>query len=69
VLSFFGLLNVPMSWGIMLNTTQVTGYILRGLDYWWLVIPPGLAVSLLATAFFLVSRAMDEIVNPRLRSR
>jgi peptide/nickel transport system permease protein len=69
VLSFFGLLNVPMSWGIMLNTTQVTGYILRGIDYWWLVIPPGLAVSLLATAFFLVSRAMDEVVNPRLRSR
>lgn len=69
VLSFFGLLNVPMSWGIMLNTTQINGYLLRGIDYWWLVIPPGLAVTLLATAFFLVGRAMDEVVNPRLRSR
>lgn len=69
VLSFFGLLNVPMSWGIMLNVTQSTGYLLRGIDYWWLVIPPGLAVTLLATAFFLVGRAMDEVVNPRLRSR
>lgn len=69
VLSFFGLLNVEMSWGIMLNVTQTTGYLLRGIDYWWLVIPPGLAVSLLAAAFFLVGRAMDEVVNPRLRSR
>jgi peptide/nickel transport system permease protein len=69
VLSFFGLLNVPMSWGIMLNTTQVSGYLLRSVDYWWLVIPPGLAVTLLTTAFFLVGRAMDEIVNPRLRAR
>jgi len=69
VLSFFGLLDVTMSWGIMLHTTSTAGYLLRGVDFWWLVIPPGLAVTFLAAAFFFVGRALDEVVNPRLRSR
>jgi peptide/nickel transport system permease protein len=69
VLSFFGLLEVTMSWGIMLNTTSTAGYLLRGIDFWWLVIPPGAAVTFLAAAFFFVGRAMDEVVNPRLRGR
>ena len=29
----------------------------------------GLAVTLFSAGFFLVGRAMDEVVNPRLRSR
>jgi peptide/nickel transport system permease protein len=69
VLSFFGLLDVPMSWGIMVHTAQTAGYLLRGTEYWWLLFPAGLAVTLLAAAFYLVGRAMDEIVNPRLRAR
>jgi peptide/nickel transport system permease protein len=69
VLSFFGLLSIPMSWGIMINTASSQGYLLSGTDYWWLMFPPGLAVSLLAGSFFLVGRAMDEVVNPRLRKR
>jgi peptide/nickel transport system permease protein len=69
VLSFFGLIDVTMSWGIMLHTTSTAGYLLRGIDFWWLVIPPGIAVTFLAAAFFFVGRAMDEVVNPRLRGR
>lgn len=68
-LSFLGLLNIPMSWGIMINVAQSQGYLLSGTSYWWLLIPAGLCVSLLAAGFFLVGRAMDEIVNPRLRQR
>ncbi|MGH8911944.1 MAG: ABC transporter permease [Acidimicrobiia bacterium] len=68
-LSFFGLLNVPMTWGIMINTAQNNGYLLSGTDYWWLLFPAGLAVSFLAFAFFIVGRGMDEVVNPRLRAR
>ena len=68
-LSFLGLLSIPMSWGIMINVAQSQGYFLSGTDYWWLLIPAGLAVSLLAASFFLVGRAMDEVVNPRLRQR
>lgn len=68
-LSFLGLLNIPMSWGIMINVAQSQGYLLSGTSYWWLLIPAGLCVSLLAAGFFLVGRAMDEVVNPRLRQR
>jgi peptide/nickel transport system permease protein len=68
-LSFFGLLNVPMSWGIMINTAQSQGYLLSGTAYWWLLFPAGLAVSILAFAFFIVGRGMDEVINPRLRAR
>ena len=69
VLSFFGLLNLRMSWGIMINTTQAAGYLLSGPQYWYLLLPAGLAITLLCTAFYLVGRALDEVVNPRLRTR
>lgn len=68
-LSFFGLLNLRMSWGIMINTTQAAGYLLGGWKYWYLIVPPGLAITLLCSAFYLVGRALDEVVNPRLRRR
>lgn len=68
-LSFFGLLNIPMSWGIMIFTAQTNGYLLSGTSYWWLLFPAGLAVSFLAFAFFIVGRGMDEVINPRLRAR
>ncbi|MGE5124408.1 MAG: ABC transporter permease [Acidobacteriaceae bacterium] len=68
-LSFFGLLNVRMSWGIMIYTTQSAGYMLRGVDYWYLILPAGLSITLLCTAFYLIGRAFDSVVNPRLRQR
>ena len=69
VLSFFGLLNLRMSWGIMINMTQSAGYLLAGIKYWYLLIPAGLSITLLCTAFYLVGRALDEVINPRLRKR
>lgn len=68
-LSFFGLLNVEMTWGIMINSAQNNGYLLSGTSYWWLLFPAGLAVTFICFGFFLVGRGMDEVVNPRLRSR
>ncbi len=68
VLSYFGLTTIQMSWGIMINTTQLFGYLLR-FDTWYLLIPASLAITLLCAAFYLVGRALDEVVNPRLRRR
>ncbi len=68
VLSVFGLLNIRMSWGLIIYTTQSTGYLLD-FKRWWLVFPAGIAITLLCSAFYLVGRAMDEVVNPRLRRR
>ena len=67
VLSFLGLLDVRMSWGLMIHTTEAAGYLLQVGQYWWLIFPASLSITLLCTSFYLVGRAMDEIVNPRLR--
>lgn len=68
VLSFFGLLNIRMSWGLMIHTTNYSGYLLD-LSKWWLIFPASLAITLLSAAFYLVGRAFDEVINPRLRKR
>jgi peptide/nickel transport system permease protein len=69
VLSFLGLLNIRMSWGIMIQITQSAGYLLSSWKYWYLMFPAGIAISLLCSAFYLVGRALDEVINPRLRRR
>lgn len=69
ILSFLGLINIDMSWGLMIAASQADGYINQGLKYWWLVIPAGLAVTLLAGGFYLVGRGLDDVFNPRLRRR
>jgi len=68
VLSFFGLLNIRMSWGLMIHTAESAGYLLNT-QTWWLILPAGLSITLLCAAFYLVGRALDEVVNPRLRKR
>jgi peptide/nickel transport system permease protein len=68
VLSYFGLLKIHMSWGLMIHTTEYAGYFLQ-IDKWWLVFPASLSITLLCAAFYLVGRALDEVVNPRLRRR
>ncbi len=69
VLSFLGLLDVRMSWGIMIHTTEHAGYLLQVGQYWWLIFPASLSITLLCSSFYLVGRSLDEVVNPRLRRR
>jgi len=69
VLSFFGLLDIRMSWGIIIDTARSAGYLMAFGQYWWLWAPAGAAITLLCFAFYLVGRGLDEIVNPRLRKR
>jgi peptide/nickel transport system permease protein len=65
-LSFIGLGDAnTISWGIMLQDVSQS----KALQAWWWLLPPGLAITLISLAFFLVGRAFDEIVNPRLRKR
>ncbi len=66
-LAFLGLVNPNhLSWGGMLFYAQVAGA--EQSAYWWLFIPPGLAVALLGTALALVNFGIDEFINPRLRA-
>jgi peptide/nickel transport system permease protein len=65
-LSFIGLGDPnTMSWGMMLYYVN-HGYTLTA---WWWMLPPGIAITLLVLGFFLVGRAFEEIINPRLRRR
>lgn len=67
-MSFLGLGDTSrMSWGMILWFAQTSGalYLLA----WWYFIPPGLCISIVVSGFFFVGRALDEIVNPRLRRR
>ena len=66
-LAFLGLVNPNhWSWGGMLFYAQVAGAEQSG--YWWLFLPPGLAVALLGTCLALLNFGIDEFINPRLRA-
>ena len=66
-LAFLGLVNPNhWSWGGMLFYAQVAGAEQSG--YWWLFLPPGIAVALLGTSLALINFGIDEFINPRLRA-
>jgi peptide/nickel transport system permease protein len=67
ILSFLGLLDVRMSWGLMIHVTESSGYLLQVGKTWWLIFPASLSITLLCSSFYLVGRSLDEVVNPRLR--
>lgn len=64
-LSFLGFGDPSqVSWGMMLQWVWKTGHMFQA-PYW--LLPPGLCISLLTLAFYLLGRAMDEVLDPRLR--
>ena len=66
-LSFIGLGDpMTVSWGMMLQWCYRSGFIYRA-PFW--VLPPGICVTLLALAFYLIGMGTEQIINPRLRKR
>jgi len=67
-LSFFGL-GAPdlVSWGTMVNDSYTSQAMLRGM--WWYFAPPGVCITLVVLGFSLLSFALEEILNPRLKQR
>jgi peptide/nickel transport system permease protein len=66
-LSYLGLgATGSFTWGTMLYYAQ-NGLALR-LGAWWWFVPPGLLLALFGTALSLVNFAIDEFINPRLRT-
>ncbi len=69
-LSFLGLGPDPItsiSWGTILEQAFGQGAAFSG--YWWWIIPPGVAIVLLVLSFTMIGYALDDILNPKLRSR
>jgi peptide/nickel transport system permease protein len=67
-LAFLGLGDTTLqSWGAILRNSMDVSAATSG--YWWYVLVPGIAIVLVVLAFTLVGRAVEQIVNPTLRSR
>jgi len=53
-----------VSWGMMLQWVWKTGHMFTA-PYW--LLPPGMCISLITLSFYMLGRAMDEVLDPRLR--
>ena len=65
-LAFIGLGDpLRVSWGSMLEDAFSSGAL--GREAWWWYLPPGLCVIVLVLAFTFIGRALEAILDPRLR--
>ncbi|MFG1708331.1 ABC transporter permease [Nonomuraea sp. M3C6] len=64
-LAFLGASANKTSWGTMLRGSYDFGAATEGA--WWYILIPGLAILTVVMAFTLVGRALEAVLNPRLR--
>lgn len=65
-LSFLGLGDPTLvSWGMMLNFAFERAISRMA---WWFLLPPGIAIVWVSLAIILIGNALEEIVNPRLKT-
>ncbi|KAB8190692.1 ABC transporter permease subunit [Nonomuraea phyllanthi] len=64
-LAFLGASSNRTSWGSMLRGSYDWGAATQGA--WWYILIPGLAILVVVMAFTLVGRALEAVLNPRLR--
>jgi ABC-type dipeptide/oligopeptide/nickel transport system permease component len=66
--AYFGLTRTYLNWGSMIYSA-ITFYWLRGDSVmpWHALIPPAVALSLFAASFYLISRGLHTVAEPRLR--
>ncbi|WP_030896588.1 MULTISPECIES: ABC transporter permease [unclassified Streptomyces] len=64
-LAFLGLGDpTTVSWGGLLQDAREAGAVSAG--DWWYLVPPGIAIAVVALAFTLCGRAVESVLNPRL---
>jgi peptide/nickel transport system permease protein len=65
-LAFLGLSDpTAITWGTMIEHAFERTAISAGA--WWAIVPPGVAVSLVIMASYLLGQALEDATNPRLR--
>ncbi|MEA1969152.1 MAG: ABC transporter permease [Thermodesulfobacteriota bacterium] len=65
VLAFLGFGDPgTVSWGMMLQWVWKTGNMFQA-PYW--LFPPGICISLITLSFYMIGRAMEDMLDPRLR--
>jgi peptide/nickel transport system permease protein len=66
-LSFLGLGDpTEISWGGLLEQAGSSA-VKEG--YWWQYLPPGIGIVMVVLAFTVIGRALEEVLDPRLRGR
>ena len=66
-ITFLGLGDPSViSWGRLIENAFTDDAILN--DAWWAIVPPGLAVTIVVLACTMTGQAMEDALNPRLRS-
>lgn len=64
-LAFLGLGDpTVVSWGGLLQDAREAGAVSAG--KWWYLVPPGVAIAVVALAFTLCGRAVESVLNPKL---
>jgi peptide/nickel transport system permease protein len=67
-LAFLGLSDpTKVSWGTTLQLARQIGAVSAG--NWWILLPPGVAIAVVSLAFTLCGRAIEGVLNPKLRAR
>ncbi|MEU4288507.1 ABC transporter permease [Kribbella sp. NPDC026596] len=66
-LAFLGVSANKTSWGTMLRGSYDWGAATAGA--WWYILLPGLCIVIVVMAFTLCGRALESVLNPRLRTR
>ncbi|WP_137287141.1 ABC transporter permease [Halorussus salinisoli] len=62
-LAYLGLADFTAnSWGLMIENVKAHGYIYNA--PWWLL-PPGIAITLIAAAFYFIGFSMEDVTNPQ----
>ena len=65
-LDFIGLgPTMGISLGLMMNNAVLWGALHLGM--WWWFIPPGLAITAIVGALYIMNVGLDEVFNPKLR--
>ncbi|MFI6502079.1 ABC transporter permease [Nonomuraea typhae] len=64
-LAFLGVSSNKTSWGTMLRGSYDWNAAANGA--WWYIVIPGLCIVAVVMAFTLVGRALEAVLNPRLR--
>jgi peptide/nickel transport system permease protein len=66
--SFLGLSRVRLNWGTMI-WDAFTFLTLSPTVPWNVLLPPALAISMFAAAFYFIARGLHEVAEPRIRQR
>jgi peptide/nickel transport system permease protein len=66
-IAFFGFSTSNLNWGMMIYSSFTYSSALGVATEWHVLLPPALALSFFAAAFYFVSRGLHEIADPRIR--